>query len=216
MAREVAALVRVIEADEALKFELLNSVTWTQFLNCDVADAFNNVALQATYAHAKISRRTALMSLATVGVLGIVTGDHVNGRRDLRQATRQLRELDPVGYAVCLAYWCGLVSAGLERADDFVGHGAECVAMAEELGADSVSSMRIGRTEYTCTSPVGTAAPMIVPPRSRICGLPAISLSSWGTRRLRSLRWTPSSRCTSGATIWAQQSRGCKGSSMPT
>ena len=112
MAREVAALVRVIEADEALKFELLNSVTWTQFLNCDVADAFDNVALQATYAHAKISRRTALMSLATVGVLGIVTGDHVNGRRDLWQATRQLRELDPVSYAVCLAYWCGSVSAG--------------------------------------------------------------------------------------------------------
>ena len=41
MAREVAALVRVIEADEALKFELLNSVTLTQFLNCDVADAFD-------------------------------------------------------------------------------------------------------------------------------------------------------------------------------
>ena len=134
MSHELVAILDRMDGHERIKYLIYQAVVWTQFLVGSLGEALGNAERQRRF-EAAGDPRTRAFSIATVGLIEIVSGEHLQGRAHLREATKYIRvSTDAVNQAQIASYWASLTGIGFEIADDFVPLAREAVLVAEELG----------------------------------------------------------------------------------
>ena len=112
-AADLTSMIDEVDADAMLKVDLLFTVMWAQFLVCDYPALFQTAERIRAIAGIEVNSSVA-RSTAVSGVSRIVTGDAVNGQRELRLGIEQARETDAVTFSAVMTLKCCLAAVGLE------------------------------------------------------------------------------------------------------
>ena len=108
MSHELVAILDRMDGSETIKYLIYQAVVWTQFLVGSLDEALRNAKRQRQL-EAAGDPHTRAFSIATVGLIEIVSGDHLQGRARLREATEYIRvSTDAVNQAQIASYWASL------------------------------------------------------------------------------------------------------------
>lgn len=90
MSQELVTILDRMDGNEAMKYLIYQAVVWTQFLIGHLEEALDNAERQSAL-EAAGDPRTRAFSIASVGVIEIVSGEHLQGRAHLSEATEYIR-----------------------------------------------------------------------------------------------------------------------------
>ncbi|MDT5180412.1 MAG: hypothetical protein QOJ95_4610 [Mycobacterium sp.] len=133
LASELTEMAEGLECDAATRSIILNAIAFARFANCEF-----EAALEVIDVIRLIARDAATEELVSADALGgfieICLGDVESGRRRLRDATDQARELTSVRYAYILIYWATAASLGLTEAGELLDELPTALRRAESFG----------------------------------------------------------------------------------
>jgi adenylate cyclase len=133
MASELERLIGEVDASGGLKAELLMAVAFAQYEGCKFEEALQTTDRLRAIPEANGDDVAPAASVA--GVMKVMTGRRAQGQRDLDFAVGFARELDPVSYAIALAYKTDLVVQGFDLADEhLVNETRVALRLAESFG----------------------------------------------------------------------------------
>lgn len=130
---ELAETLTWISGSDPVKALIYQAVVYTQFMVGDIPMALQNSQRQHRLTAAG-DQRVRLFSIATDGVIEIVTGHFDRGREHLMAATVCIPPGDAITQAQLTTYWATLVAHGIEHPADVLPLTEQSVRMAEELG----------------------------------------------------------------------------------
>jgi adenylate cyclase len=143
MASELERLICEVDAPGALRGELLMAVAFAQYEGCKFEEALQTTDRLRAIPEANGDDVAPAASVA--GVINVMTGRRAQGQRDLDFGVGFARELDPVSYAIALAYKTDLVVQGFDLADEqLVNETRDALRLAESFGDPyALSSARL-------------------------------------------------------------------------
>ena len=133
LASELVELIEKIDADAAIKVEILGSVLWAQYMASDFDGALQTIERQRVLAEEKVSI-PVVQATSIRGAIRLSSGDYEKGRKDFRTATEQARDLHPVTFAQILSGWSFLAAIGIESPDELIDDTREALRRTEAFG----------------------------------------------------------------------------------
>ncbi len=134
LAAELDELYHEVNASTADRAEILTAIALVEYTTCRFDKALQTIRrLREIGEDLTAYDQAPVMGMS--GVIKVMTGQRLNGLRDLELARRLGLESDPVNLAGAVAYWVDLVVLGFELVDDAMMTETErALRLAEEYG----------------------------------------------------------------------------------